>query len=245
MMSADEGLEIVSPTWEEGPVLSTLSETLPFAIGVAASAAAVIALVLILQGSRALPSGLSFTLGWVLGVGVVCAVGVAFGLAVSDDPARWTQWLKTLLGALLLVAAVRKWRQRVPSGQEPTPPKWMSGLQDSAPGRAAVLGFLLGGINPKNLMLTLGAAATLGAADLSSSELWITGIAYVIVASVTVLVPMGIYILMRSKADELLANLGEWMKSNSDAITIVVLVIFGVKLLLWSRRSHLTVRRGG
>ncbi|MEC7363099.1 MAG: GAP family protein [Actinomycetota bacterium] len=213
-------------------MLSTLSETLPFAIGVAASAVAVIALVLILQGSRALSSGLSFTLGWVLGVGVVCAAGVAFGLAVSDDPARWTQWLRTLLGALLLVAAIRKWRQRVPSGEEPTPPKLMSGLQDSAPGKAAVLGFLLGGINPKNLMLTLGAAATLGASGLSSSELWITGFAYVVVASVTVLVPMGIYVLMRSKADELLANLGEWMKSNSDAITIVVLVIFGVKLLL-------------
>lgn len=221
MMWGDKRQERVSPAQEEGPLLSTLSETLPFAIGVAASAVAVIALVLILQGSRALPSGLSFTLGWVLGVGVVCAAGVAFGLAVSDDPARWTQWLRTLLGALLLIAAVRKWRQRVPSGQEPTPPKWMSGLQDSAPGKAAVLGFLLGGINPKNLMLTLGAAATLGAADLSSSELWITGIAYVVVASVTVLVPMGIYVLMRSKADELLANLGEWMKSNSDAITIV------------------------
>ena len=232
MMSVDKSLEIVSPVQEEGSVLSTLSETLPFAIGVAASAVAVIALVLILQGSRALSSGVSFTLGWVLGVGVVCAAGVAFGLAVSDDPARWTQWLRSLLGALLLVAAIRKWRQRVPSGQEPTPPKWMSGLQDSAPGKAAVLGFLLGGINPKNLMLTLGAAATLGASGLSSSELWITGIAYVVVASVTVLVPMGIYILMRSKADELLANLGEWMKSNSDAITTVVLVIFGVKLLL-------------
>ena len=231
-MWVDKSHEIVSPAQEEGSVLSTLSETLPFAIGVAASAVAVIALVLILQGSRALSSGLSFTLGWVLGVGVVCAVGVALGLAVSDDPARWTQWLRALLGALLLVAAIRKWRQRVPSGQEPTPPKWMSGLQDSAPGKAAVLGFLLGGINPKNLMLTLGAAATLGASGLSSSELWITGFAYVVVASVTVLVPMGIYVLMRSKADELLANLGEWMKSNSDAITIVVLVIFGVKLLL-------------
>ncbi len=232
MMSLEKSHEIVSPAQEEGSVLSTLSETLPFAIGVAASAVAVIALVLILQGSRALSSGLSFTLGWVLGVGVVCAAGVAFGLAVSDDPARWTQWLRTLLGALLLVAAIRKWRQRVPSGQEPTPPKWMSGLQDSASGKAAVLGFLLGGINPKNLMLTLGAAATLGASGLSSSELWITGFAYVVVASVTVLVPMGIYVLMRSKADELLANLGEWMKSNSDAITIVILVIFGVKLLL-------------
>lgn len=231
-MSVDKSLEIVLPAQEEGSVLSTLSETLPFAIGVAASAVAVIALVLILQGSRALSSGVSFTLGWVLGVGVVCAAGVAFGLAVSDDPARWTQWLRSLLGALLLVAAIRKWRQRLPSGQEPTPPKWMSGLQDSAPGKAAVLGFLLGGINPKNLMLTLGAAATLGASGLSSSELWITGIAYVVVASVTVLVPMGIYVLMRSKADEVLANLGEWMKSKSDAITIVVLVIFGVKLLL-------------
>ena len=213
-------------------MLSVLSEVLPFAIGVAASAAAVIALVLILQGSQAMSSGLAYTLGWVLGVGLVCALGVTFGLAVADDPARWTLWLKTLLGALLLVTAVRKWRQREPRGQEPTPPAWMSGLQESAPGKAAVLGFLLGGINPKNLMLTLGAAATLGASGLSSSELWITGIAYVVVASVTVLVPMGIYVLMRSKADELLGNLGEWMKSNSDAITIVVLVIFGVKLFL-------------
>ena len=74
MMSVDKSLEIVSSAQEEGSVLSTLSETLPFAIGVAASAVAVIALVLILQGSRALSSGLSFTLGWVLGVGVVCEV---------------------------------------------------------------------------------------------------------------------------------------------------------------------------
>lgn len=213
-------------------MLSALSEVLPFALGVAASAVAVIALILLLQGSRALKSGLSFTIGWLAGVGFVCAAGVVFGLAVSDDPARWTQWLKTLLGVLLLVAAVRKWRQRVPSGQEPTPPAWMEGLQDSTSGKSALLGFLLGGINPKNLMLTLGAAATLGASTLATSELWMVGIAYVVVASLSLLVPMGIYVVMRAKADVMLANLGDWMKANSDAITIVVLVIFGVKLLL-------------
>ena len=128
-------------------MLSALSEVLPFALGVAASALAVVALILILQGRRALVSGMSFTVGWLAGVGVVFAAGVVFGLAISDDPARWTQWLKALLGALLLVAAVRKWHQRAPSGQEPTAPAWMEGLQDSAPGKAAVLGFLLGGIN--------------------------------------------------------------------------------------------------
>jgi hypothetical protein len=37
---------------------------------------------------------------------------------------------------------------------------------------------------------------------------------------------------MRAKADDLLADLGVWMKANSDGITIVVLLIFGVKLLL-------------
>ena len=62
--------------------------------------------------------------------------------------------------------------------------------------------------------------------------MWIVGIAYVIVASLGVLVPICIYVAMRARADALLANLGTWMKSNSDAITIVVLVIFGVKLLL-------------
>lgn len=213
-------------------MLSALSEVLPFALGVAASAVAVVALILILQGRRALASGMSFTLGWLAGVGLVCAAGVMFGLAVSDDPARWTQWLKAVFGALLLIAAVRKWRQRAPRGQDPTAPAWMEGLQDCAPGKAAVLGFLLGGINPKNLMLTLGAAATLGASTLATSELLIVGIAYVVVASLSVLAPMGIYVVMRTKADVQLANLGTWMKSNSDAITIVVLVIFGVKLLL-------------
>jgi hypothetical protein len=62
--------------------------------------------------------------------------------------------------------------------------------------------------------------------------LWIVGIAYIVVASLSVLVPLGIYLLMRAKADDLLADLGVWMKANSDGITIVVLLIFGVKLLL-------------
>ena len=213
-------------------MLSVLGDVLPFAIGVAASAAAVIALILVLQGPRASSSGIAFTAGWLGGVGLVVVLGVAFGLAVSDDPARWTQWLKTALGALLLLVAARKWSQRTPTGSESAPPAWMAGLQDSAPGKAAILGFLLGGVNPKNLMLTLGAAATLGSSGLDSTQLWIVGIAYIVVASLSVLVPLGIYLLMRAKADHLLADLGVWMKANSDGITIVVLLIFGVKLLL-------------
>jgi threonine/homoserine/homoserine lactone efflux protein len=85
-------------------------------------------------------------------------------LGDSDDPgsaaATEVNWLKVAAGTLFLVMAARQWRKRPRAGQVAETPKWMAGVEDSTPPRTALLGLALAGANPKNLALTLTAAAS-------------------------------------------------------------------------------------
>ena len=49
-------------------------------------------------------------------------------------------------------------------------PTWMSAIDQFTPGKSLGLGFLLAALNPKNLTLTLAAAASIAAAGLSSTD---------------------------------------------------------------------------
>ena len=80
MMLVDKCHEIVSLAQEEGPVFSTLSETLPFAIGVAASA---VMAALLFAASLAYPLLSRLFLAKEIAVLVVCAAGAgAYGLCL-------------------------------------------------------------------------------------------------------------------------------------------------------------------
>jgi threonine/homoserine/homoserine lactone efflux protein len=97
-----------------------------------------------------------------------------------------TSTLKIVLGAALLFGGLRRWRNRTPSGSEPTTPKWMANVETFTPVKAVELGALLGAVNPKNLALTLGTAT--GLAQLpgeSNTEAVVGLIAFVVIASST------------------------------------------------------------
>jgi threonine/homoserine/homoserine lactone efflux protein len=67
--------------------------------------------------------------------------------------------LKLVLGLLLLLVAVRQWRGRPRGDERPATPKWMAALDTFTPVKAAGAGVLLSGLNPKNALLSIGAAA--------------------------------------------------------------------------------------
>ena len=67
-------------------------------------------------------------------------------------------WLKLVLGLLLLVVAARQWRSRPKEGDTPAVPKWMDTIDSFTPAKSAGTVFLLAGINPKNLLLVIGDA---------------------------------------------------------------------------------------
>jgi len=107
----------------------------------------------------------------------------------------------------------------------------MAGLSEMSPGRALVLGALLAGVNPKNLLLALAAGSVIVASTLSQPEAWTTAAIFALVSSIGLLIPFGIYLALGARAQAPLSALRAWMERNTDGITITILVIFGVKLL--------------
>ena len=82
-------------------------------------------------------------------------------VATSSTASDSVSWGKIVLGVVLLALARRNWRKRPAPGEEATMPKWLATVESVSPVKALGLGVVLAAVNPKNLILTAGAAAGL------------------------------------------------------------------------------------
>ena len=212
-----------------------ISSVLTFAVGVAISPVPIIAVTLMLFSRRARVNGPMFLLGWVIGVTFVSVA--AYNLAdqgeaaTSSTAAETIAWGKIVFGVLLLLLAARNWRSRPAPGTEPEMPKWMVGIDATTPPKALGLGFLLGGVNPKNLMLAAAAGAGLAQLGLSSSDATISLIVFVVIASITIAGPVVYYLLGGDSAKGRLDEMKQWLTLHNDAVMAVLFLVFGAKLI--------------
>ena len=132
---------------------------------------------------------------------------------------------------LLLVLAVRQWRERPKPGEAAKLPKWMSTIDSFTFGKALGLGFVLSGVNPKNLLMCLGAGTTIGAAHLSGGEDVVAVVVFTLIAASTVAVPVIGYLTARSKMTGPLDSLRDWLTQNNATVMAVLLLVIGVVLL--------------
>lgn len=212
-----------------------ISEVLTFAVGVAISPVPIIAVILMLFSRRARVNGPVFLLGWVLALATVS--GVVYAIAQSSNPSTSNSasdtisWGKIVLGVLLLLLAVRQWRSRPTPGTEPEMPKWMAGIDALTWQKSLGLGLLLAGANPKNLILTLGAATGLAQLGLSTSDVVVSLIVFVVVASLTIAGPVAYYLLGGEQAKTRLDELKDWLRVHNAAMMAVLFLVFGVDLI--------------
>ena len=136
-----------------------------------------------------------------------------------------------MLGALLLLLAARQWRSRPKPGIEPEMPKWMAGVDTLTPWKALGLGLLLAGVNPKNLILTIGAAAGLAQLNLSTTDAVVSLIVFVLIASLTILGPVVYYLLGGESAKNTLDEMKDWLRVHNAAVMAVLFLVFGVDLI--------------
>ncbi len=214
---------------------SAIGEILPLAVGVAISPIPIIAVVLMLSTPKGKGNGLAFLLGWLIGLGLVGVIVllVADPAGASEDggPAMWVGWLLLVLGLLAVLIGFRSWHGRPRGDEEPPMPKWMSAIDQFTPGRSLGLGFLLAALNPKNLTLTLAAAASIAAAGLSSSDSYIVLGVFVVIGTIGLGIPIGVYFLGGDTAAETLAGLRHWLAINNATIMAVLMVVIGAKLI--------------
>jgi threonine/homoserine/homoserine lactone efflux protein len=215
-----------------GPVIGDL---LPLAIGIAISPVPIIAVILMLLSRRATATSTGFLVGWVAGVIVVTVVVLVLvgqaGDTSGGKPSTLSSVIKLVLGLLLLLLAVRQWRSRPKEGEAGTMPAWMGKIESFTFGRALGLGFLLSAVNPKNLLLCLGAGTTIGAAHLSGGEDVIAVAVFTVLASSTVGIPVIAFLVARDRMTAPLNRLRAWLTQNNAAVMAVLLLVLGTALI--------------
>ncbi|MFG2870726.1 GAP family protein [Streptomyces sp. NPDC048338] len=207
---------------------------LPAALAVALSPFPLIAIVLILSGSQGRRNGLLFAAGWITGLSIAATlVAVLFGGA--DDPdstsSAIADWGRVLAGAALIVLGGRKWWNRPRAGEQVEAPRWMARLDEATAGRALLLGALLSGANPKNLMLTASATASIVETGVHDVGLAAAVAVFVLIASCTVVGAVGVHLVGGQRAASFLDSVRQFMVANSTVITVIVLLLLGASVL--------------
>jgi hypothetical protein len=213
-----------------------ISEILPYAVGIAISPVPIISVILLLFSSRARVNGAAFLLGWASGLavvgGVVYAIGDSLDVSSVETASDSVSWLYVGLGVLLLLGALHTWRRRPAPGMTPELPRWTATIDTLTPGKALALGFLLcAPVNPKNLILTIGAAVALAELGVSTEDAVVALVAFVVVASLTIAGPVGYYLVGGEKAKTGLDGLENWLVDHNSAVMTVLLFVIGVVLV--------------
>jgi threonine/homoserine/homoserine lactone efflux protein len=211
-----------------------IGQVLSLGVGVALSPVPIIGVVLMLATPRARTNGPAFIVGWIAGLAVVGTLVLLASSGVASEqgePADWVSWLKLVLGLLLLAVAVTQWRGRPRGDADPEMPKWMQTIDTFTPPKAAGFGALLSGINPKNLLLCVGAAAAIAQTGTPAGEQAIALAVFVLIGTLGPGAPVAIYFALGERSKQILDRLKAWMGDNNAAIMAVLCLVIGAKLI--------------
>lgn len=212
-----------------------IGQVLPLAVGVALSPVPIIAVVLMLGTPRARSNGPVFVVGWTAGLAVVGTLALLLaagaGAAGEGEPASWVGVVKLALGVLLVLLAVWQWRQRARDGEEGVLPGWMRTIDGFTAVKSFGMAALLSGANPKNLMLTVGAAAAIAQASISSGQRAGALAVFVAIGTAGPAIPVAIYFAAGRRAAPLLDELKGWLGANNTTIMAVLCLVIGAKLV--------------
>lgn len=211
-----------------------IGDVLPLALGIAISPIPIIATILMLLSPEARSTSLGFLLGWLGGIIVAVVVFTLLSAIIPSEQSGAARLvagiIKIVLGALLLLLAIRQWRGRPQGDDEPELPKWMSALDSMSAGRAVTLGFALAAVNPKNLLLAASAGVTLGLAAPAAAAAT-AAVIFVVIAASTVAAPVIAYLVASNRLAGSLESLRVWLVHNNATIMAVLLLVIGVSVI--------------
>lgn len=219
-----------------------MSETAPrillYALVAGLSPLALLSVLAVLGSGRGRVNGSAFGLAFVLTQSTVLLIAVLVGSAAAapNRERRHETLAATLELALGLGLLALAWRARRPhfSGEEPIGESrtnaLLAKLHGLGPATALSLGALLGVGGVKRLTITLFTGATIAVAALEAGEELVLGFLYVLIASVLVWLPVGVYLIAGTRADELTESTEAWLLDNQQQATVLSTLVFGLLL---------------
>jgi threonine/homoserine/homoserine lactone efflux protein len=204
-------------------------DALPYALGIALSPVPIGAVLLLLTCRRAIANGLSFLLGWSVGVAalIVLLVTLVQAAGISDADPSWLAAADVLLGGLFLLASALVFRRRRGTVAGAAP--WLAAVDGLSTRRSGALGLVLSTANPKVIALSLGAAiAVAGSGGAGTARL---ALAFTTVAAVGIAVPLAIYLAAPARSGATLARVRRSIERHEANVLVVLGLVVAVLFL--------------
>jgi len=206
---------------------------LPYAIGILVSPVPIITAILTLFSSRAKANGLSFLLGWVMGIGlpaiVVLVMTVSSGGETEGPPSRMASILRIAVGLLFMALALRNWRQRKKPDDPDQKPMLLQLVDSVTPVKAWLIGFLFADVtNPKNMALTMAGCLEISSSGASPAVMGLMLLLFVAIASAGVAAPLFLYLLGGESSKHIVATWKQWLVLHKKTVMAVLFIIFGI-----------------
>lgn len=212
------------------------TQILLYALVAGLSPLALLATLAALGSGRGRVNGFLFGIGFLLTQTTVLVLAIVLGSAATPNRERGhptlAAALELVLGVALLFFASRLRLRSGPQDPETSRTKaLLARLGHLHPATAFSAGALLGVGGVKRLTITLFAGASIALAGLIPAEQAGLGALYVVIASVLVWVPVGIYLVAGLRADVWTERTVAWLIANEQRITAVSTAVFGLLLI--------------
>ena len=159
----------------------------------------------------------AYVLGAVLSISIVVTAAFFLSSGARGQGASNDTFYFVIL-ALLVFGMVHTFHTR----KTAEPPKWMGKLQAASPRFCFVLGFLLLGIFPSDLVTSISVGSFLS----TKGDPWWHYIFFLALTLLFLALPALLVLLMGSRAQEFLPKVRDWMNANSWIVNELVLLLF-------------------
>ncbi|WUJ12284.1 GAP family protein [Actinoplanes sp. NBC_00393] len=113
-----------------------------------------------------------------------------------------------------------------PVRQAPQPaasmPGWMNAIDEFGAGKSLGVAVLLSAVNPKNLLLAVAGAAAIAQTGIAGGQQAVAYAVFALIASLGVAAPVGLYLALGKRSQELLAGLKDWLSAHNAVIMSVL-----------------------
>lgn len=214
-----------------------IGELLPLAVALATGPLPIIALMLILTSDGAKAKGTAFVSGRVAGLTLLVVAGLVIASTLHTHssgmrahPSVAVSIVRIVVGVLLLGLAIRIWRHRstAASGEPSRLVRHVDGA--STPGSFG-LGLAVTAVDPASLSIGVLVGFDIAAARMGAPRDAALVAAFVLAATLNVIVPLLAYLLGGDTARRGLAALKDWLQVNEKTVMMVLFIMVGAILI--------------
>ena len=159
----------------------------------------------------------AYVVGAAISISIIVALAFLLGIGASNAGAA-NETIYYVILALLLFAMVHSYRSR----ETAEPPKWMGRLQSASPRFCFVLGILLLGVFPSDLVTSISVGSYLS----TQGDSLLQYLPFLALTLLFLSLPALTVLILGKRAHVFLPKARDWMNTNSWIVNELVLLLF-------------------